>query len=240
MTDKRSKDGQPKEMNLAKEVRQRTGISFRDHGLLEQAFTHSSSRVVLDYQRLEFLGDRVLGLVVADMLYQKFPGATEGELSLRLNGLVNAEVLAEMTDKLDLSGLIRTGSDVKALAARKQLNMRADIMEALIAVIYLQDGLEGARAFIHAHWEDRAMAIGEARADAKTALQEWAHQTTGDTPRYTIEDRSGPDHEPVFTVTVKINRIAEGRGKGSSKREAEQAAALEVLTREGVWKVAQK
>lgn len=234
MTNKRSK-----ETDLAKAVEQRTGIAFREGSLLEQAFTHSSSRTSSDYQRLEFLGDRVLGLVVADMLYKKFPDATEGELSLRLNGLVNAEMLAEVTDKLGLGNLIYTGSDVKALAARKQLNIRADVMEALIAVIYLQDGLEGARAFVHAHWEGKAMAIGEARADAKTALQEWAHQIAGDTPRYAIEDRSGPDHDPVFTVAVTIKGIAEGRGKGRSKREAEQLAALDVLTREGVWKVPQ-
>lgn len=229
-------NNQQTKVSLAEAVSQRTGITFSNTTILEQAFTHSSSREAADYQRLEFLGDRVLGLVVADMLYKKFPEATEGELSLRLNGLVNAEVLAEMTDQLKLGDLIRTGSDVKALAARKQINMRADVMEALIAVIYLEAGLEGARSFVHAHWEDRAMAIGEARADAKTALQEWAHQVSGDTPRYAIESRSGPDHDPVFTVTVKIKGVAEGHGKGRSKREAEQAAALEVLTREGVWK----
>ena len=83
------------------------------------------------------------------------------------------------------------------------------------------------------------MATGEARADAKTALQEWAHQAAGDTPRYAIEDRSGPDHDPVFTVAVKITGIADGRGKGRSKREAEQAAALAVLTREGIWKASE-
>lgn len=221
---------------LVKAVEERIGVHFRDIPLLEEALTHSSARAHADYQRLEFLGDRVLGLIIAEMLYSKFPKASEGELSIRLNGLVNAEVLAEMTDELRLSELIRTGSDVKALAARKQINIRADVMEALIAAIYLQDGIEGARAFVLSHWENRAMSIGKARADAKTALQEWAHQVTGETPRYVIEERSGPDHEPVFTISVKIKGIADGRGQGRSKREAEQHAALEVLTREGVWK----
>ena len=221
---------------LVKAVEERIGITLSNIPLLEEAFTHSSARAHADYQRLEFLGDRVLGLVIAEMLFGKFPKATEGELSIRLNGLVNAEVLAEMTDELRLGELIRTGSDVKALAARKQLNIRADVMEALIAAIYLQDGIEGARSFILAHWQKRAMSIGQARADAKTALQEWAHQVAGDTPRYVIEERSGPDHEPVFTISVKIKGIADGRGQGRSKREAEQHAALEVLTREGVWK----
>lgn len=227
------------DVDLAEAVGQRTDVQFPSSELLEQAFTHSSFRASADYQRLEFLGDRVLGLIVADLLYQRFPAATEGELSLRLNGLVNAETLAEMTDKLNLGELIRTGSDVKALAARKQVNIRADVMEALIAVIYLQGGLEAARSFVETHWEARAMALGEARADAKTALQEWAHQVSGETPRYAIEDRSGPDHDPVFTVAVKFKGIAEGRGKGRSKREAEQAAALDILTREGVWKVSE-
>jgi len=221
---------------LVKAVEERIGITLRNIPVLEEAFTHSSARAHADYQRLEFLGDRVLGLVIAEMLYSKFPKATEGELSIRLNGLVNAEVLAEITDELRLSDLIHTGSDVKALAARKQINIRADVMESLIAAIYLQDGIEGARAFIRAHWEKRAMSIGKARADAKTALQEWAHQVAGDTPRYVIEERSGPDHEPVFTISVKIKGIADGRGQGRSKREAEQHAALEVLIREGVWK----
>jgi len=221
---------------LVKAVEERIGITLRNIPVLEEAFTHSSARAHADYQRLEFLGDRVLGLVIAEMLFSKFPKATEGELSIRLNGLVNAEVLAEMTDELRLGDLIRIGSDVKALAARKQINIRADVMEALIAAIYMQDGIDGARAFICAHWEKRAMSIGKARADAKTALQEWAHQVAGDTPRYVIEERSGPDHEPVFTISVKIKGIADGRGQGRSKREAEQHAALEVLTREGAWK----
>jgi len=225
-----------RDKELVKAVEERIGVHFKDPRILEEALTHSSARASADYQRLEFLGDRVLGLVIADMLFRKFPQASEGELSLRLNGLVNAEVLAQMTDELGLSSLIRKGSDVKALAARKQINMRADVMEALIAAIYLQDGLEGARAFIHAHWEGRAMSIGKARADAKTALQEWAHQVAGDTPQYVVEDRSGPDHDPVFTVAVKIKGVADGRGRGRSKREAEQLAAQEVLTREGVWK----
>jgi len=226
----------PKGQELADAVRERIGVSFRDPDLLSQALTHSSARGAAgDYQRLEFLGDRVLGLVVAEMLYETYPDAPEGELSLRLNALVNAETLASITAELGLDSLIQTGSDLKALAARKQVNMRADVMEALIAVIYLQHGLDGARRFIRTHWAERSTAAGAARADAKTALQEWAHQVSGVTPEYAIESREGPDHDPVFTAVVRIAGFKEGRGRGRSKREAEQAAATEVLIREAVW-----
>ena len=221
---------------LAEAVEERIGLSFRDTELLERALTHSSVRGKGgDYQRLEFLGDRVLGLAVAEMLYEAYPDAPEGELSLRLNALVNAETLAEITEELGLDTLIRTGSDLKALAMRKQVNLRADVLEALIAVIYLQDGLEGARQFIRTHWTERSTAEGAARADAKTALQEWAHRASGATPEYVIESREGPDHDPIFTAVVRIAGYKEGRGRGRSKREAEQNAATAMLLREGVW-----
>ncbi|WP_309084036.1 ribonuclease III [Chelativorans sp.] len=227
----------PKGEELAAAVKERIGVAFRDAHLLDRALTHSSARSRWgDYQRLEFLGDRVLGLVVAEMVYQSFPDAPEGELSRRLNALVNAETLAQITEELGLDVFIRTGSDLRALAARKRVNMRADVLEALIAVIYLQDGLEGARHFIRSHWATRSNAEGAARPDPKTALQEWAHQVSGTMPDYIIESREGPDHDPVFTVVVRIAGVREGRGSGRSKREAEQAAATEVLLREAVWK----
>ncbi|MCT8998932.1 ribonuclease III [Chelativorans intermedius] len=220
---------------LAEAVEGKIGIALRDAALLDEAFTHSSARTGADYQRLEFLGDRVLGLAVAEMLYETFPDAPEGELSVRLNGLVNAETLAAITEELGLAELIRTGSDQRARAARKQVNMRADVLEALIAVLYLEGGLPTVRRFVRAHWGERARAAEAARSDPKTALQEWAHRVCGATPAYRIEGREGPDHAPVFTVTVHIPGFAEGRGSGRSKREAEQAAATQVLVREGQW-----
>jgi ribonuclease III len=222
---------------LAAAAGERVGVTFHDLDLLDRALTHSSARGKTgDYQRLEFLGDRVLGLIVAEMLYEAHPDAPEGELSLRLNALVNADTLAEITDELGLGALIQTGSDVRAIAARKQVNMRADVLEALIAVIYLEGGLDAARGFIRTHWTTRSQAAGAARADPKTALQEWAHQVAAVTPEYVIESREGPDHDPVFTAVVRIAGYREGRGRGRSKREAEQAAASEVLVREAVWK----
>ncbi|WP_173931262.1 ribonuclease III [Chelativorans sp. Marseille-P2723] len=227
---------------LVEEAGGRLDVTFHDAALLERALTHSSARghAGFDYQRLEFLGDRVLGLAVAEMLYEMFPDAMEGELSVRLNALVNAETLAEIADELELSALIRTGSDVRSQAARKHVNMRADVMEALIAVIYLEHGLDEIRRFIRTYWTKRAKAAKAARGDPKTVLQEWAHQVSGTTPGYVIEGREGPDHDPIFNVAVRIAGFADGHGRGRSKREAEQAAATEVLVREGVWKPLQE
>lgn len=222
---------------LAEAVESRTGLAFLDTELLDRALTHASARgkAGSDYQRLEFLGDRVLGLAVAEMLFEAFPDAPEGELSVRLNALVNAETLSEIAEELDLADLIRTGGELRSLTGRKRTNLHADVVEALIAVIYLEGGLDAARRFIRKHWTPRSLAEDAARRDPKTALQEWSHQVSGEPPAYVVEERSGPDHDPLFTVAVNIKGYPPGRGKGRSKREAEQAAATEVLTREGVW-----
>lgn len=222
---------------LAEVVAERTGHLFRDLALLDRALTHASARgrAGADYQRLEFLGDRVLGLVVAEMLFASFPDATEGELSVRLNALVNAETLAGIGEETGISDLIQTGSEIRSLKGRKRVNLRADVMESLIAAIYLEGGLDAARAFIRRYWTDLSLAEGADRRDPKTALQEWAHQISGVPPIYVVEGREGPDHDPVFTVSVRIGEREPGIGIGRSKREAEQAAATEMLEREGIW-----
>lgn len=214
-----------------------TGHAFADVDLLRRALTHASAKVAQgsDYQRLEFLGDRVLGLVVAQMVFEANPRATEGELSLRLNALVNAETLAAVADELGLSDLIVAGSELRTLTGRKRVNLRADVMEALIAAVYLESGLETARSFIRRYWDGRSKAPTAARRDAKTELQEWAHQFAKASPLYVIDKREGPDHDPVFEVSVRIAGLAPATGSGRSKREAEQAAAAAILAREGVW-----
>ncbi|MBZ9761032.1 ribonuclease III [Mesorhizobium sp. CA8] len=227
---------------LAEALVERTGHAFADRQRLQRALTHASARSThagVDYERFEFLGDRVLGLVVADMLLATFPDAAEGELSLRLNALVNAEALSEIAEEIGLPELIRAGSDVRNLDGRKRTNLRADALESLIAVLYLDGGLEAARAFIHRYWQPRSQAIGAARRDAKTELQEWAHQAAaGAVPSYRVDSREGPDHDPLFTVSVEVGSFAPAIGSGRSKREAEQAAAATLLLREGVWSAA--
>lgn len=216
------------------------GYVFKEQERLDRAVTHSSARPGKDvnYERLEFLGDRVLGLCVAELLFRTFRDAKEGELSVRLNQLVSAESCAMVADTLGLHRFIRTGADVKKLTGKAMLNVRADVVEALIAAIYLDGGLDAARAFILRNWEGRAARAEGARRDAKTELQEWAHARFATTPVYRVAERSGPDHDPLFTVTVEIAGAAPETGRDRSKRAAEQAAATRVLEREGVWRKA--
>jgi len=226
--------------DLVEAIAQRIGYVFSDASRVEAALTHASARgrSGFDYQRLEFLGDRVLGLVIAEILYKAFPDASEGELSVRLNSLVNAEALAGIADGLDLGEFIRAGADVRSLSPRKRVNVRADIMEALIAALYLDGGLEAARQFISRFWDTHLRSVHAARRDPKTELQEWAHQVSGAPPQYEIVGREGPDHDPVFTVKVSIAGYEPASAAGRSKREAEQNAASAVLLREGIWKEA--
>ncbi|MEO1701605.1 MAG: ribonuclease III [Pseudomonadota bacterium] len=218
-------------------IEKATGHKFDNLERLDRALTHASARhrTGKDYERLEFLGDRVLGLCIAQMLFQLYPDAPEGELSVRLNALVNADTLAEVSDEIGLHDLIRTGSDVRNIQSDRLKNMRADVVEALIAALYLEAGLEGARAFVSRYWGERAEATGALRRDAKTELQEWAHKLHATTPHYVIVNRDGPDHEPKFTVEVGVGNLEPIRANGASKRQAEQAAAGAMLVRENVW-----
>jgi ribonuclease-3 len=217
----------------------RLGYNFADYANLERALTHASVRKKSDnnfhYQRLEFLGDRVLGLAVAELLFEKYPDANEGELSLRLNALVKGKTLAEISDDLGLHEFIRTGGDLKELKGKRMQSVRADVLEALIASIYLDGGLRAAVEFIKRFWKERLHTVEETRRDSKTALQEWAHSNRIGTPRYKEQARSGPDHDPVFTVIVQVNTKDDATGSGRSKRAAEQNAALAMLLRENVW-----
>lgn len=214
-----------------------TGHKFTDIERLTKALTHSSvqSSEIGNYERLEFLGDRVLGLVIAEMLCQTFPKAVEGELSVRLNSLVNAETCCEIAFELNLPDIIHMGAEMKVLEGRRLTNMYADVVEALIASIYLDGGLDSVRIFVDRYWGERMRQSEKQRRDAKTELQEWAHQQNGAQPLYRVLKRKGPDHDPVFEVEVRISGFAPASGKGGSKRLAERAAAESLLCREGVW-----
>ena len=213
------------------------GYVFENKERLGRAITHSSARVAKagNYERLEFLGDRVLGLCIAELLFTTYRNATEGELSVRLNQLVSADTCADVADGMQLHRFIRTGADLKKITGERVKNVRADVVESLIAAIYLDGGLEAARSFILRYWTERATRPEPMRRDAKTVLQEWSHQRFGFAPTYKIEDRSGPDHAPQFTVVVEIAGLAPETGVDRSKRAAEQVAAEKMLVREGVW-----
>ncbi|UJW76633.1 ribonuclease III [Rhizobium sp. SL42] len=214
------------------------GHSFAERERLQRALTHASAHVSKsrgDYERMEFLGDRVLGLCVAELLFSIYRNATEGELSVRFNQLVSAETCAAVADEMELHRYIRTGADVKAITASNMLNVRADVVESLIAAIYLDAGLEAARGFILRFWTARASRADGARRDAKTELQEWAHAKHSASPIYKVAERSGPDHDPRFTVIVEIPGVKPETGTDRSKRAAEQVAATKILEREGIW-----
>jgi len=222
--------------DAVRRLEEQTSHTFRDLARLERALTHASARqsVGSDYERLEFLGDRVLGLVIAEMLFRAYPTASEGELSLRLNSLVNADTCAAVADEIGLHEFIRTGSDVKGLADKRLKSLRADVVESLIATIYLDGGLEAVQPFIQRYWDARSREINSAQRDPKTELQEWAHQQDGAQPIYSVVERTGPDHDPQFTVKVEVKGFAPATGTGRSKRIAEQEAAVALLYREGV------
>jgi ribonuclease-3 len=213
------------------------GYVFGNKERLDRAMTHSSARVAKggNYERLEFLGDRVLGLCIAELLFTTYRAAGEGELSVRLNQLVSADTCADVADSMELHRYIRTGADLKKITGQRMKNVRADVVESLIAAIYLDGGLEAARGFILRQWSERATRPEPMRRDAKTELQEWSHQKFGFAPTYRVEERSGPDHAPKFTVVVEIAGIAPETGVDRSKRAAEQVAAQKMLEREGVW-----
>jgi ribonuclease III len=218
-------------------LEKRLGYVFADRERLDRALTHSSTQAGKsgNYERLEFLGDRVLGLCIAELLFERFRNAAEGELSVRLNQLVSAQTCAAVADDLELHVFIRTGSDVKSVVGKRMASVRADVMESLIAAVYLDGGLDPARAMIRRLWGARASEQHAARRDAKTELQEWSHARSGKPPIYRIIDRTGPDHDPQFTVEVEIDGLASARGVSRSKRTAEQEAATKILKREGVW-----
>jgi ribonuclease-3 len=213
------------------------GHRFNDRELILTALTHATAASPLraDYQRLEFLGDRVLGLAIAEMLLAAFPDASEGELSPRFAELVRRETCADIAVSLGLGEALFIGGGKAQQRALQTRNVLGDVCEAVIAAIFLDAGYASARAFIERHWHERMVSVRTPRANAKTALQEWAQGRGLPPPVYTIADRSGPDHNSVFAVEVKVQGLAPDRGEGRTRREAEQAAAAAVLVREDVW-----
>ncbi|WP_417772788.1 ribonuclease III [Stappia sp.] len=221
------------------ELQDRLRHRFDDPMLLTRALTHGSATAKnnapdASYQRLEFLGDRVLGLAIATMLHHAFPKADEGELARRLNQLVRRETCADVARELALGEALVLGESEEQTGGKRKTAILADVCEAVIAAVYLDGGLEAAQTLIERHWGGRMTSYAGPLRDPKTMLQEWAQGRGKPAPRYTMTDRSGPDHAPLFTVKVEIDGEDVASGSGGSKRIAEQRAAETVLKREGL------
>jgi ribonuclease III len=216
----------------------RLGHTFSDSRLLTRALSHASIGTDSN-ERLEFLGDRVLGLIVAERLHQEFPAETEGGLAVRLNALVRREACAKVAEAAGLAPhLIMAGSE-HASGGRNKAAILAGACEAVIAALYLDGGMNAAKAFVMRYWEDAFSTLAPELRDAKTALQEWAQSGALKEkvqPVYVVKERSGPDHAPMFVVEVRVPDHRPQSGEGPTKRDAEQDAARRMLQSLGLWK----
>lgn len=209
----------------------RLGHEFSRPQLLIEAVTHPSmsSPGRADNQRLEFLGDRVLGLVISEALLVHDPDAAEGLLAPRYNALVRKEACAAVAREIGLGRVLKLGRSEMISGGRRKEALLGDAMEAVIAAVYLDAGLEAASRVITTHWAPRLAAVEEDARDPKTSLQEWAQARGLAPPRYEQTARTGPDHAPVFTIAAKVDTGAEATATAGSKRQAEQAAAKLLL-----------
>lgn len=218
-------------------LEERLGYRFKDIAWLQQALTHVSAapgNPKATYQRLEFLGDHVLGLVISDMLMRGYPKAEEGELSQRLAELVRHETCAEVSAGLGLGDELKLGQSELNSGGRKKEAILADVAESVIGAIFCDGGYQSAADFVERVWKQRMLKPHRPLRDAKTTLQEWAQARGLPPPLYKEKERKGPDHKPEFKVAVELPGIKPAEGTGPSKRDAEQAAATAMLAREGV------
>ena len=215
-----------------RDLSQRLGHEFRDPSVLVRALTHGSrASGEGDNQRLEFLGDRVLGLVMAEALLAADPKADEGRIAPRFNALVRRETCAEVARAIDLGAGLKLGRSEMIGGGRKKEALLADAMEAVIAAVYLDGGLEAARQMVLRLWGDRIAAAPEDARDAKSALQEWAQGRGLAPPSYDLISREGPDHAPRFVIEARLSTGELERAEGATKRVAEHAAAAALLKR---------
>lgn len=223
-----------------KDLEARVGHVFKDRALLKKALTHASVRQASakrrDNERLEFLGDRVLGLAIAELLSEIYPAANEGQLARLYNRLVRGGTCADVARALDLGASLVLSESEAGSGGRDKETILADACEALLGAVFLEAGYDKARAVVRRHWGGKLEGSPAAEtADAKSALQEWAQGQGLDLPHYQEVARQGPDHAPRFTSEVRIKGNKPARGDGANKRAAEQAAATALLVREGVW-----
>ncbi|MBN9319667.1 MAG: ribonuclease III [Caulobacterales bacterium 68-7] len=218
----------------------RIGYTFKDRELLERALTHASTgegaRKTANNEVLEFVGDRVLGLLVAEALARRYPDATEGKLAPIYNGLVSRETCARVARGVDLGSALRMSASATKMGARDRTSVLAGACEALIAAVYRDSDLETTRGIFTVLWREAFADDNPTRGrDAKSALQEWAQAAHRSLPVYAVVDRSGPDHAPIFTVEVTVDSLPPQAAQGASRQVAEKAAAQALLIREGLW-----
>ena len=222
---------------------ERLGYVFKDPRLLERALTHSSvaegvqqpSKRIGDNERLEFLGDRVLGLLVADRLTQAFPEANEGQLSARLHSLVDKSACARVGERLGLGAALRLSPGETKSGGRRKAGVIADAVEAVLAAVYRDGGLAAAKQVFDKAWaEEFSSPPAPALTNPKSALQEWAQSKGNPLPTYKIVERTGSDHAPTFKVEVVVQGYDAALATGHSRQEAEKAAAVALMKREGV------
>lgn len=214
-------------------LEKKLGHKFKDKELLSNALTHSSTGGGRDYERLEFLGDRVLGLVIAETLYQKFPDEAEGDLAKRLAALVQGELLAAIATEIYLGAYIRF-SDAEAQAGgAKNNNILSDVFESVIGALYLDSGLDACRTLIARLWDDKFHAMKTPPQHPKTSLQEWAQGKGLPLPVYKIVAQHGPDHAPVFDIELTVKGFKPVLAQGRTRQDAEKNAARAFFEQNG-------
>jgi ribonuclease-3 len=218
------------------ELEQRIGYRFTNREYLERALTHSSvgqgAKKVRDNERLEFLGDRVLNLIVAERLMEVCPHATEGELSKLMGQFVNYHACAEVSRAVGLPDALRLDASATKVGARTNDRILGDACEALICALYLDGGFEAAKAFVLNAWSERFEHVDEPVKDPKTMLQEWAMANDRPLPDYVVVEQQGPSHAPRFTVEVRVEGLEPERAEAGAKRDAEKLAADRMLRRQ--------
>jgi ribonuclease III len=225
--------GDPDSVALSQSIETILGHNFHRPELLREALTHRSAlqglrRTRDSNERLEFIGDRVLGLLMAEWLAERFPREQEGDLGRRLAYLVSQPVLAQVAEDIGLSTALSVAPGEARAGVKRRATVLADGLEAALGALYLDGGLDRSRAFVRHAWEPVMSAQIEPPKDAKTRVQEWAQRSTRDLPVYRVTGRSGPPHAPEFTITVSVGGVS-GTGTAGNKRQAEQLAAADLL-----------
>lgn len=216
----------PKQLKRLQEI---CGYLFKDQTLLRNALTHSSVDRPENYERLEFLGDRVIGLAIAEQLYTTFPDDTEGNLAKRHAALVQGKMLARIASRLNLGEVIKLSDAERAAGGAENQNILADGVEAFIGALYLDADMDACKTVIAHLWGDSIHTMKKPPRDPKTALQEWAQARALPLPHYELVGREGPDHAPIFEICVSVEGYPSWSSKGKSRRMAEKEAASMLL-----------